>query len=166
MIDINRIVSDLQDGLPDAAPFAVVPMLTAQIPYIDTPAGVSLIDRIVVNIQPSAWGFTDATLDRWPEPVAQHALACIRALPSGKDRIEAMCMVARRLTLAERREALDGILDATLPESCWGPTKSLRAGPKTRFTQRPASGCGRARSERDPRGVLPHDRETLGSAAR
>lgn len=136
MIDINRIVSDLQEGLPDAAPFAVVPMLTAQIPYVDISAGISLIDRIVANIQPSAWGFADATLDRWPEPVAHHALACIRALPSGKDRIEAMCMVANRLTLAERREALDGILDATLPESCSEHTKPSSRRPTITYLVR------------------------------
>jgi hypothetical protein len=35
---------------------------------------------------------------------------------SREERIKALCTVARRLTLAERREALDGILDGTLPD--------------------------------------------------
>lgn len=125
MIDIDRIVHTLQDGLPDAAPFAAIPMLTAQIPYIDAEAGVSLIEGIVANVQPSVWAFTDDELDQWPEPVTQRALSCIRTLPPGPDRIEALCGVARRLTLQERREALDGILDKTFPEGSFAHTKPI-----------------------------------------
>lgn len=116
VLDLPGIVRVVQAALPEAAPFAVVPMLTAQIPHVDAPAGLALLDQIATHIPASAWGFTDAALDRWLEPVGQHALACLRALPPGKDRINALCTVARRLTLAERREALDGILDGTLSE--------------------------------------------------
>jgi len=41
------------------------------------------------------------------------------------ERIKALCTVARRLTLAEQREALDGILDGTLPERNRGYTKPI-----------------------------------------
>jgi hypothetical protein len=116
VIDLASIVRAVQAALPDAAPFAVVPMLTAQLPHVDTAAGLALLDRIVTHIPAAAWYFRDAELDRWPEPVAQHALACIRALPPGKDRILALCLVPRRLTHAEQREAFEGILDGTLPE--------------------------------------------------
>jgi hypothetical protein len=125
VIDLPGIVRAVQAALPEAAPFAVVPMLTAQLPHVDAPAGIALLDQIATHIPASAWGFTDAALDCWLEPVGQHALAYIRALPPGKARIEALCTVARRLTLAERREALDGILDGTLPESTYEHTKPL-----------------------------------------
>lgn len=125
MLDLPSIVRAVQSALPEAAPFAVVPMLTAQLPHVDAPAGLALLDQIATHIPASAWGFTDAALDRWLEPVGQHALACIRALPPGKERIEALCTIARRLTLAERREALDGILDGTLPDTTYEHTKLL-----------------------------------------
>jgi hypothetical protein len=125
VFDLPSIVRAVQAALPEAAPFAVVPMLTAQLPHVDAPAGLALLDQIATHIPASAWGFTDAVLDRWPEPVGQHALACIRALPPGEERIKALCTVARRLTLAERREALDGILDGTLPEESWEHTKPI-----------------------------------------
>ena len=119
IIDADEIVRAVRAGLPDADSRTVVSMLSAQLPYIDAQTGVALLDKVVTIIQRSEWCFTDADLDRWPEPVAQHAMACIRALPPGTDRIEALCQVAHRLTLTERREALDGILDATLPEISW-----------------------------------------------
>jgi hypothetical protein len=126
MLDLpTSIVRAVQAALPEAAPFAVVPMLTAQLPHVDAPAGLALLDQIATHIPASAWGFTDAALDRWPEPVGQHALSCIRALPPGEERIKALCTVARRLTLAERREALDGILDGTLPDTTYEHTKPL-----------------------------------------
>lgn len=125
MLDLPSIVRAVQAALPEAAPFAVVPMLTAQLPHVDVPAGLALLDQITTQIPASAWGFTDAELDRWPEPVGQHALACSRALPPGMERIKALCTVARRLTVAEQREALDGILDGTLPECTWEYTKPL-----------------------------------------
>jgi len=125
MLDLPRIVRAVQAALDDAAPFAVVPMLRAQLPHVDAPAGLALLDQIARHIPASAWGFTDAALDRWLEPVRQHAVAYIRALPPGMERIEALCRIARRLTLAERREALDGILDGTLPECNREHTKPL-----------------------------------------
>jgi hypothetical protein len=125
MLDLPSIVRAVQVALPEAAPFAVVPMLTAQLLHIDAPAGMALLDQIATHIPASAWDFTDAALDRWPEAVGQHALAFIRALPPGKERIKALCTVARRLTLTEQREALDGILDGTLPESTFEHTKPL-----------------------------------------
>jgi hypothetical protein len=125
MLDLPSIVRAVQAALPEAAPFAVVPMLTAQLPHVDVPAGLALLDQIATHIPASAWDFTDAALDRWPEPVGQHALSCTRALPPGKERIKALCTVARRLTLAERREALDGILDGTLPDTTYEHTKPL-----------------------------------------
>jgi hypothetical protein len=125
VLDLPRIVRVVQAALPEAPPFAVVPMLTAQLPHVDAPAGLALLDQIATHIPASAWGFTDAALDRWLEPVGQHALACIRALPPGKERIKALCTVARRLTLAEQREALNGILDRTLPEGTYEHTKPL-----------------------------------------
>jgi hypothetical protein len=125
VLDLPSIVRAVQAALPEAAPFAVAPMLTAQIPHVDAAAGIALLDQITAHIPAIAWGFTDAALDRWLEPVAQHALACIRALPPGMERIKALCTVARRLTLAEQREALDGILDDTLPECYVGYTKPV-----------------------------------------
>jgi hypothetical protein len=125
MLDLPSIVRAVQAALPEAAPFAVVPMLTAQLPHVDVPTGLALLDQITTHIPVSAWGFTDAVLDRWPEPVGQHALACSRALPPGMERIKALCAVARRLTLAEQREAFDGILDGTLPECTYEHTKPL-----------------------------------------
>jgi hypothetical protein len=117
VIDVPSIVRAVEVALPGAAPFAVVPMLKAQLLHVDVPAGLGLLDRIAAHIPAAAWYFGDEELDRWPEPVAQHALTCIRALPPGKDRILALCFVPSRLTLAEQREAVDGILDRTLPES-------------------------------------------------
>jgi hypothetical protein len=125
VLDLPSIVRAVQAALPEAAPFAVVPMLTAQLPYVDAAAGLALLDQISTHMPASAWGFTDAALDRWPEAVGQRALACIRALPPGKERIYALCTVARRLPLSERREALDGILDGTLPETTYEHTKPL-----------------------------------------
>jgi hypothetical protein len=125
MLDLPGIVRAVQAALPEAAPFAVVPMLKAQIPHVDVPAGIALLDQIVTHIPAAAWDFTDAALDRWPEPVGQHALACSRALPPGLERIKALCSIARRLTLAEQREALDGILDRTLPDATYEHTKPL-----------------------------------------
>jgi hypothetical protein len=125
MLDLPGIVRAVQAALPEAAPFAVVPMLTAQLPHVDAPAGLALLDQIAAHIPASAWGFSDAALDRWPEPVGQHALSCIRALPPGEERIKALCTVVRRLTLAERREALDGILDGTFPDTTYEYTKPL-----------------------------------------
>lgn len=125
MLDLPSIVRAVQATLPEAAPFAVVPMLTAQLRHVDVPAGLALLDQIATHIPAPAWGFTDAALDRWPEPVGQQALAYSRALPPGMERIKALCTVARRLTLAEQREALDGILDGTLPDTTYEHTKPL-----------------------------------------
>jgi len=125
MLDIPNIVQAVQKALPEAAAFAVVQMMTAQLPHLDATTGLVLLDQIVTHIPASAWCFTDAALDRWPAPVEQHAIACIRALPPGEVRIEALCNVVHRLTLAERREALDGILDRTLPGVTYEYTKPL-----------------------------------------
>src|SRR6185503_12735378 len=125
MLDIPNIVHAVQKALPEGAPSAVVRMMTAQLPHLDATTGRVLLDQIVTHIPASAWCFTDAALDRWPAPVEQRAIACIRALPPGEVRIEALCNVVHRLTLAERREALDGILDRTLPGVTYEYTKPL-----------------------------------------
>lgn len=84
-----------------------------------------MLDQIARNIPASAWVFTDAALDRWPVPVQERAVSHVRALPPGKERIEALCGCAHRLTVAEQREALAGILDGTLPETSREHTKPI-----------------------------------------
>lgn len=112
---MDAIVDAVRRALPDATPDAAASALVAQIPHLDSRTGAALVDRVTAELPVSTWQLDDATLDRWPEPVAERALVHVRALPPGEERILALCLVARRLTLEERREALVGILDGTLP---------------------------------------------------
>jgi hypothetical protein len=73
-----------------------------QIPHVDAQAGIALLDQIARNIPASAWVFTDAALDRWPVPVQERAVSHVRALPPGKERIEALCGCAHRLRRVAR----------------------------------------------------------------
>lgn len=128
-IDAPAIVRAVESALPVAAPFAVVPLLTAQIPHIDVAAGLALLEQITTRMPASTWGFDATALDRWPQPVARFALTRVRSLPPGKDRIFALCTVPDRLTDAERREVFAGIVDGTLPSTTFGHTKPLSNAP-------------------------------------
>lgn len=129
VIDLPSIVRSVEAALPNAAPFAMVPMLEAQLRHVDAATGLALLDRIAARVPASAWSFVDDELDSWPEPVGRRALEHVLALPPGSDRILALCTLPRRLTLEQQREALDGILDGTLPESSYEHTKPMTYRP-------------------------------------
>jgi hypothetical protein len=91
-------------------------MFVAQVRWLDAAAGRDLVEQIVTRAHPSTWRFDDALLNTWPPAVAQRAVAAVRALPRGEARIEGLCRIAGRLTRAEQREALEGVLDGTFRE--------------------------------------------------
>lgn len=115
-IDVVQLSASVGRALPGAEPFAAVPMFVAQVRWLDAEAGRDLVEQVVTRAHPSTWGFDDALLDAWPPIVAQRAVAAIRALPRGEARIEGLCRIAGRLTRAEQREALEGVLDGTFRE--------------------------------------------------
>lgn len=123
--DVDMLVRVVGAALPNATPDAVASMFVAQIPHVGSETGVSLVDRITAGLPPATWGFADKQLERWPTAVAARALAHVRSLPSGPDRLLALCGCAMQLTRSERREALDGILDGTLPSTTWEYTKPM-----------------------------------------
>jgi hypothetical protein len=115
-INVEHVSASVGRALPGAEPFAAVPLLVAQVRWLDAEAGRDLVERVVTRAHPSTWAFDDALLDSWPPVVAERAVAAIRALPRGEPRIEGLCRIAGRLTSAERREALEGVLDGTFRE--------------------------------------------------
>jgi len=113
--DSQAAVDAVEAALVGAEPFAAVPLLVGQVPFLEPEAAVDLLRRIVLQVHPGTWGFEDEVMKRWPAEAVAFALEQIRALPSVPLRIEALCYVASCLTLSEKREVLDGILDETLP---------------------------------------------------
>jgi len=120
-IDIPALTTALRAALPDAEPFAAIPMFVAQVQYLDQAEGVALVDRVVTNAHPSTWQFTDELLDAWPSAVADRALDAVRALPPGENRVEGLCRVPRRLTHREQVEALQALIDGSFRERTWAP---------------------------------------------
>lgn len=101
-------------ALVGAEPFAAVPLLVGQVPFLAPEAAVDLLRRIVVRVHPGTWGFTDEVMKGWPAKSVAFVLEQIRALPAGPLRIEALCGVVSSLTVSEKREVLDGILARAL----------------------------------------------------
>jgi hypothetical protein len=115
-INVEHLSASVGRALPGAEPFAAIPLFAAQVRWLDAEAGRDLVEQVVTRAHPSTWGFDDALLDSWPPLVAERAVAAIRALPRGEARIEGLCRIAGRLTRAEQREALEGVLDGTFRE--------------------------------------------------
>lgn len=44
----------------------MLPLLLGQVPYLEPEAAVDLLRRIVVQVHPTTWGFTDELMNRWP----------------------------------------------------------------------------------------------------
>jgi hypothetical protein len=124
-LDVDTLTDVVRAALPDATPDIVASALLAQIPHVDSRTGASLVDRVAAKLPASTWQFKDECLNRWPEPVAERAMVHVRALPPSKERILALCRSAKRLALDERREALVGILDGTLPGTTWEYSKPM-----------------------------------------
>lgn len=131
-IEIGPIVQALRSALPHATPNPAALMFLELVPNLDAQGAGHLVDQLGERFPPDAWYFEDDRLDRWPEPAVAAAMKHIRGLEPGWRRIQTLCLVARRLTDAERGEALDGVLDGTLAGrfwSCnahgWGPDPEL-----------------------------------------
>lgn len=123
--EVDILVRVVGAALPNAISDVVASMFVAQVSHVGVEAGVSLVDRIAAALPPATWGFKDKQLERWPTTVAARALDHVRALPPGRDRILALCNCAMQLSLSERREAFDGILDGTLPSTTREYTKPM-----------------------------------------
>jgi hypothetical protein len=54
--------------------------------------------------------------ESWSPAALEVALAHVRSMPRGEGRIRGLCEFASRLTLEEKREAFEGLLDRTLPD--------------------------------------------------
>lgn len=109
----------------DAAPFAALPILVGQVPYVDEKTALDLLGRVVRDVHPLTWGFTDEGMKDWAPEVVDFAMGEIRALPPGAVRIEIMCKLPKRLSMSEKREVLDGILNGTFPTVTRQHTKPI-----------------------------------------
>lgn len=118
-LELSKIVESVRRALPEAEPFAAIPLFLAQVRFLDADAGCALVAKIAGSAHPTTWSFDDARLESWPARVVAVALAAVRALPPGEDRIEALCSIPRRLTVEEQGEVLEGILDGTYPQTTW-----------------------------------------------
>lgn len=114
LFDSQAVIDDVAAALAGAEPFAAVPLLVGQVPFLAPEAAVDLLRRIVVRVHPGTWGFTDEVMKGWPAIALAFVLEQIRALPAGPLRIEALCGVPSSLTLSEKREVLDRILARAL----------------------------------------------------
>lgn len=123
MLEVARIVSAVEIALPAAPPFAIAELVKAQIPFLDDRAACALLDELARKLPPDTWDFTEAVLARWSPAAVHHALTHLRALPPGRDRVLALARLPGRLSTAEQREVLDGILDGTLPTTEFRYTK-------------------------------------------
>lgn len=115
-LDADAVVLSALDAIPHATPDVVAEFLLAQLPFLDELQGLALAARMFARLKPAAWVLQigGTVLDRLPDAVVALTLARLRELPPGPLRIEALCGIPSRLTRAEQREVLDGILDATL----------------------------------------------------
>lgn len=115
----------VEAALLDAAPFAALPVLVGQVPYLNVESAVDLLRRVVRDVHPLTWEFTDERMKAWAPEAADFAMEQVRALPPGAERIQIMCGLPARLSRSEKRETLDGILDGTFPNETPQHTKPM-----------------------------------------
>jgi hypothetical protein len=116
-LDIVGVVTAAQSAMGTAVPDAAAELLLAQLPFVEADAGRALLDRSLERFPPEVWTLlvTDDALDAWPAAVAERFVERARMLPRGRPRIEALCRIAKRLDATDQGEALEGVLDGTLP---------------------------------------------------
>ncbi len=109
---LQRITPALASAL--SKPYTAVRLCLAQLAWLEPKTGLSLFSQLVQRQLPLR---LDApTLDTWPAPVREAAIAHVLALPLGRPRAEAMIALGTLLPEAHRDEALDAIVDGTAPE--------------------------------------------------
>lgn len=116
------LVDGLLTLLPQQAPTASAALCLGQLEIASIEDSHILLDVVV---SPPRWissgEISREPLARWPVSLRESLVRRARALPFGREKIEAFCCLAPWISLSEQRQALDGILDGTSPKHFWGP---------------------------------------------
>lgn len=115
-MEIEALVERTLAAFSLVEPTHAARLCLAQIETASPEDACALLDVVV---GPPRWvsslELSDEPLARWPQAARGALLRRTRALPPGRERVEALCFQAPWLDEHEKREALDGILDGT-----WG----------------------------------------------
>ena len=125
-LDIEQALSPLRDALPESEPYPALKLFAAQLPHLDDETAVDLLKRLLAAVPPNVWPVDDETLGTWSVPQQEVALEAVRALPPGEARLDRLCRMPSHLSVDEKRDVLDAILDGTLraARSTLGPKES------------------------------------------